>query len=180
MCALGERAGGEAEGPNRPTVDRNQRGASAWLGTLGTSDKWHLHGMAEFTAVGDTKPRALGEAGHTWGADRSWVFTMKDPKRWKCDEEGPGSWSDAASPDTGRGLGRGQGNEGGSACQVPGLWPPAQHPAPSMVTFRDLSSVPVLLCLLQGLMKSLVGGLMLGCVMGSKHGVSDSLARRTH
>lgn len=46
-----------------------------------------------------------------------------------------------------------------------------------MLTFRDLSSVPVLLCLLQGLRKPLVGGVTLGWVMGTLTGVSDSLAR---
>ena len=35
LCALESRVGEEAEDSNRPTIDRNQRGASAWLSTLG-------------------------------------------------------------------------------------------------------------------------------------------------
>lgn len=85
------------------------------------------------------------------------MFTVKDPVRRNGMKKGLGA-GPVQPPDTGGGLGWGQGSEGGSAWQVPGLWPPAQHPAPYMGTFRGLSSAPVLLCFLQGLVKSLVGG----------------------
>lgn len=70
------------------------------------SDRWLFHETAEFTAVGDAWPRALGSK-QELGTHR------EGPEEVEMCDEGGGLW--------------GQGSEGGGTWQVPGLWAPAQH-----------------------------------------------------